>query len=256
MVSMPRSARLVVWANAWLRHECSLDDVLSRVSADDEPHDVVDLPGSPSTANLVMALATLRDAGATTFRLALPVPGDPLGLGGPPDLNADAIDAGEAVLAVRGDSAPEAYALIPDVRAFGPPGDQGHIVTWRCREAAAPPPGPQLSEAETTLSTTLLDAGSTLAKLDVAAWRPEVAMLLDDVRSSQVAEPLPRSFPARAQVVAARSIRLMAVAAFALDDDGGAVSAATAESRRSALAPLERAARHALAAACNSLPSP
>jgi hypothetical protein len=248
MVTMPRSARLTAWANAWLRHECSIDDVLTRVCADDEPHDVVDLPGNHSTSSLVIALTTLRDLGTAEFRVALPAPGDPVGLGGPRELTEDAIDAGEVVLA---DGA--GIGLIPDVRPFGPPGDQGHLVTWRCRPAQAPPPGPSLAEAEQHLATTLLDAGASLAALDVASWRPEVATLLDDVRKSQIAEPLPRAFPPRAQMVAARSIRLLAVASFALDDDGGAVSATAAQSRRAVLAPLERAARHALVAACNSI---
>ncbi|WP_129662947.1 hypothetical protein [Phytoactinopolyspora endophytica] len=251
MVSMPRSARLAAWASAWLNDSCSLDDVLTRVCGDDEPHDVIDVPGSTGTVNLITALASLRDAGVTTFRVVLPVPGDPTGLGGPPDLTADAVDAGETVLAVGEPDV--AYALVPDIRTFGPPGDQGHFVTWRCRQAAPPPPGPSLTEAEHDLSSSLMEAGSALAQLDVAAWRPEVATLLEEVRSSKVAEPLPRGFPAKAQMVAARSIRLLAVADFALTDDGGAVSASAAESRRSVLTPLERAARHALVAACNAL---
>ncbi|NEE02096.1 hypothetical protein [Phytoactinopolyspora halotolerans] len=251
MVSMPRSARLAAWASAWLNGSGSLDDVLTRVCGDDEPHDVVDVPGTDGTVSLVAALPALRDAGVSSFRVVLPAPGDPTGLGGPADLNADAVDAGETVLAVgAGDTA---YALVPDIQAFGPPGDQGHFVTWRCREAIRPPAGPSLSEAEQELSSNLREAGSALAKLDVAAWRPEVATLLEEVRSSRVAEPLPRGFPARAQLVAARSIRLMAVADFALTDDGGAVSASAAESRRALLTPLERAARHALVAACNAL---
>ncbi|WP_166355057.1 hypothetical protein [Phytoactinopolyspora limicola] len=249
MVTMPRSARLAAWASAWLHGECSLDEVVDRVTADDEPHDVVDLPGHESTTSLVTALTTLRADGLSSFRVSLPVPGDPVALGGPAALTADAIDAGETVLAVG----PQPCALIPDVRAFGPPGDQGHMVTWRCLPAAPPPAGPDLRDAEQALATTLLEAGSTLARLDVAAWKPDVAVLLEEVRSDQVTEPLPRAFPNRAQVVAARSIRLLAIAGFALDDDGGAVTASSAASRRAALAPLERAARHALVAACNSL---
>ncbi|NDL55636.1 hypothetical protein [Phytoactinopolyspora mesophila] len=249
MVTMPRSARLAAWATAWLHDDCTLDDVVNRVCADDEPHNVTDVPGHPSTVNFVSALTTLRAEGVTSFQVTLPAPGDPVGLGGPADLTADAIDAGEAVLA----TGTTTYALVPDIQVFGPPGDQGHMVTWRCRPADSPPAGPNLPEAEQTLASTLRETGATLAKLDVAAWKPEVAALLDDVRSEPIAEPLPRTFPAKAQVVAARSIRLMAVADFALGDDGGAVTLGSAESRRAALAPLERAARHALIAACNSL---
>ncbi|NED93989.1 hypothetical protein G1H11_01505 [Phytoactinopolyspora alkaliphila] len=248
MVTMPRSARLAAWANAWLRSESSMDDVLTRVCGDDEPHDVAGLPGDATTSSLVTALSKLRDRGAGSFRVVLPVPGDPAGLGGPRQLTEAAIDAGEAVLAHGA-----GLALVPEIQAFGPPGDEGHLVTWRCYEAEIPPLGATLAEAEQQLASTLIDAGSSLAALDVASWRPEVATLLNDVRKSQIAEPLPRTYPPRAQMVAARSIRLLAVAGFALDDDGGAVSAAAAQSRRDVLAPLERAARHALVAACNSL---
>ncbi|AYY12979.1 hypothetical protein EF847_09950 [Actinobacteria bacterium YIM 96077] len=248
MVTMPRSARLAAWASAWLRDQCTLDDVVARVCGDDEPHDVVDVPGAVTAVPLATALTTLREQGASAFRASLPVPGDPVGLGGPADLTEDAVDAGEAVIAENA-----GYALVPDIRVFGPPGDQGHLVTWRCRPANPPPSEPRLAESDQLLADTLRETGSALAKLDVASWRPEVATLLDEVRSAKAGEPLPRGFPTKAQLVAARSIRLLAVAELALDDDGGAVTAAEAESRRAVLTPLERAARHALVAACNSL---
>ncbi|PSK98649.1 hypothetical protein CLV30_11931 [Haloactinopolyspora alba] len=248
MVTLPRSARLAAWATAWLRGAAALDDVTTRTCADDEPHDVSDIPGTIGTVSLAEALPALRDAGATAFRVALPVPGDPRGLGGPAELNGDAVDVGEVVLT---DGAP--YALLPDIQVFGPPGDQGHLVTWTCRNAEPAPPGDSLAEADQALSAALLEAGSELTALDVPAWRPEVAALLEDVRESRVAEPLPRGFPSQAQTVAARAARLRSIVGFALTDDGGAVSASSAESRRAALTPLEQAARHALVAACNSL---
>ncbi|PZF85935.1 hypothetical protein [Jiangella anatolica] len=248
MVTLPRSARLAAWGTAWLRSEASLDDVVARVRADDEPHDAVDVPGSATATGLSEALRALRDAGATSFLVALPAPGDPRGLGGPADLNGDAIDAGEAVLAA---GAP--YALVPDVRTFGPPGDQGHLVTWMVRPAAPAPPGPALADADRELTASLLAAGSILTDLDVPSWRPEVEALLEDIRTNRESDPLPRAFPPQAQAVAARSARLLAVVRFALGDDGGAVTAAAAASRREALTPLERASRSALAAACNAL---
>lgn len=248
MVTLPRSARLAAWSTAWLRDETSLDDVVARVCADDEPHDAVDVPGTTGAAPLALALQALRDAGAHALRVVLPVPGDPNGLGGPADLNGHAIDAGEAVIVVG-----VPCALVPDIQAFGPPGDQGHLVTWRCWYADPAPPGPLLQDADQALTSALLDAGSLLSDLDVATWRPEVATLLGDVRTNRVAEPLPRAFPTEAQAVAARSARLLAVVGFALNDDGGSLTAAAAQSRRAALLPLERTARGALAAACNAL---
>jgi hypothetical protein len=247
MRALPRSARLAVWADGWFDGEATLADVVARVQGDDEPHTVAGIPAHSSPESLGTALAALRANGVKALRVALPRPGDPFGLSGPPDLNADAVAAGEAVLAV---GAP--VALVPSVETFGPPGDQGHLVSWAWREAAPPVSGPSLAEAEHDLSGALLAAGSTLTTLDVAAWRPEVAQLLDDIRSGRSGEPLPRVFPPQAQLLAARAARLLAVCAVALDDDGGALSAARAAERRAALQPLERAARHALAAACNA----
>lgn len=232
-------------------NDADLDDVVKRVEGIDEPHDAVGVPGTSERESLAGTLTGLRAAGADTLRVAIPVPGDPVGLGGPPEFNTEALDAGEAVL-VEGAS----YGLIPDIRAFGPPGDQGHFVTWNCQAAALPTSSPLLGEADQELSMKLLEAGDALEKLDVSAWRPEVATLLDDLRTGQIGEPLPRVFSSQAQTTAARGSRLLAIVNFALNDDGGAVSATTAQSRRDSLTPLARAARHALVAACNSLSSP
>src|SRR5690606_789176 len=165
MVTLPRSARLAAWATAWLRGDTTLDDVVTRTRGDDEPHEALDIPGKITTVGLPEALLALRDVGVRAFRVALPVPGDPRGLGGPPELNGDALDAGEAVLTEPADAAP--YALVPDVQTFGPPGDQGHLVTWVCRRANPAPPGPSLSEAEKAMTFALLEAGAELSDLDV-----------------------------------------------------------------------------------------
>lgn len=247
MVSLPRSARLAAWATAWLNNDADLDDVVKRVEGIDEPHDSTGVPGTSEAVSLADALFRLRDNGATGFRVSLPVPGDPTGLAGPAEFTADAVDAGEAVVVATAN-----VGLVPDITAFGPPGDQGYFVTWNCQPAALPPPAEQLSDAEHALSEMLLRAGDTLAKLDVSAWKPEVATLLQDLRTGQTGEPLPRSFSSRAQNAAARSARILAIVSFALNDDGGAVSSAAAQSRRDVLTPLSHAARHALIAACNS----
>jgi hypothetical protein len=144
-------------------------------------------------------------------------------------------------------------ALVPTVTTFGPPGDHGHLVSWAWRSAHPPPPVPALRELERALTEELIAAGSTLARLDVAAWRPEVTQLLDDLRSGRAADPLPRPFPPTAQALAARSARVLAVVDVASRDEGAALTTASGQTRREALVALERAARHALAAACNAL---
>lgn len=247
MVSLPRSVRLAASASVWLAGHGTVEDVVDSVRGDDEPHTVEGLPHG-SRGGLSEALIALRSAGAQAVTVALPRPGDPQGLGGPRALTEAAVDAGEAVVAT---GAP--HGLVPRVTAFGPPGDQGHFVTWQWYDAEPVLPGPSLVEAGQELSEALLEAGSTLADLDIASWRPEVAQLLDDVRAGRDSAPLPHAYPAAAQGLAARAARLWAVTEFALGDDGGALTASASAARRQALQPLERAARHALAAACNSL---
>ena len=251
MLGLPRSARLAAWAGSWLTGHVTLDEVVVRVQGDDEPHTVTDLPDLPpggTPSFLGAALGTARRHGARALRVALPRPGDPHGLAGPPDLTVDAVAAGEAVICVGAD-----VALVPTVTTFGPPGDQGHLVSWAWRFAHPPPPVPALRELERALTEELIAAGSTLARLDVAAWRPEVTQLLDDLRSGRAADPLPRPFPPTAQALAARSARVLAVVDVASRDEGAALTTASGQTRREALVALERAARHALAAACNGL---
>lgn len=247
VADLPRSARLAAWATTWLGNDADLSDVVDKVRGDDEPHTVVELPDLPGEVQLGTALESLRTADASAFTVALPAPGDPTGLAGPADTNTAAIEAGEAVIVHGAD-----YALVPDITVFGPPGDQGHLVTWRTMPAAVPQPSTTLAEAEQELNAELRDAAGTLADLDVAGWRPEAAALLDEIRSPQPVAPLPHGYPGRAQTAAANGMRLMAVVRFALEDDGGAVHAAEASARAAALRPLERAARHAVQAAVNA----
>jgi len=98
-------------------------------------------------------LDRLRAAGVTGLRLALPRPGDPLGLKGPAAFNQAAIAAGEAVLTDG-----PALGVVPAVDGYGPAGDRGHVVRWtvtpvQSGEAAVP----TLSEAERELNAALRD---------------------------------------------------------------------------------------------------
>lgn len=243
MLSLPRSVRLAAWATMCFAGRCDPYEVADRVRGDDEPHELV---GAPSLDSLSQVLPFWQKAGAYAVSAALPRPGDPHGLGGPVRLTESAVAAGEAIVAV---GAP--YALVPRVTPFGPPGDQGHFVEWVWHEANPPPAGPSIAQADRELNEALLAAGRVLADLDVPSWRPEVARLLDDVRAGRASAPLPHGYSREAQALAARAARLWTIAEFALADDGGAVTAADASTRRDSLRDLERAARHALVAACN-----
>jgi hypothetical protein len=246
MLQLPRSARLVVWTNAWLSGCAALDDVLDAVRGDDEPHDVAGVGG------LAGALGGLRANGCSAMRLALPAPGDPLGVYGPAATIRAVVAAGEAAVAVGAN-----HCLVPDIREFGPPGDRGHLVSWRSSPVDAMPAAVEsLADAERELKEALIRAASALSALNVASWRPEVGEALADLRSGNGADRLPEPYPARAQAVYLQAARLAAVVRIALQDDGAAATTHAAEARREALRPVASTARRALVAACNSVCEP
>lgn len=227
---LPRSAELAWWITAWLRGHEQTDHLLDAFA--DEAHSVLGLPDGPGT--LVDLLTHLRRQGVHHAGLALPVEGDALGLGGPRPFNESAIDAGEALVAGP-------VGLVPE--------EVGEVVQWQVLSAERRQL-PDVGEADRGLRATLLDAADRLADLDVARWRPEVADALMDLRHLPPLEP-PLGTPPRCVELAARALRARGVVALALVDDGGAVTAYEAEQRRSALVPLDRAARRALVAACS-----
>lgn len=233
---LPPSARLAWWATAWLRGYAVADLVVDAVVGEDATHVVAGLPGSDATLTLVEGLAALRRAGATSVGAAFPAHGDPVGLGGPRAFNAEALDADEAV-------------VVAEVGLGLVPRRTGAAVVWVAQPADRRQL-PDVGEADRTLRSALLTSADALADLDVARWRPEVADRLLDLRHR---EPLdaPAGVPARCVDLAARGLQAAEVVELALEDDGGAVTAAEIELRRAALVPLERAARAALTAACS-----
>ena len=231
--ALPPSVRLSWWGTAWLRGHVVADQMVDGVMADDAVHLVA---GSDGAEPLVLGLGRLRNRGATGFGLALPVAGDPLGLGGPGDFNSAALAAGEAVVATGAE-----LGLVP-VRVGG-------SVTWT-EHAALRRQVPDVGEADRSLRSALLEAADELARLDVARWRPEVADELTDLRHPR---PLaaPPGVPTRCLALAGRGMQAMTIVELALEDDGGALSASEAEQRRTAPVGLERAGRRALVAACS-----
>jgi hypothetical protein len=227
---------MALWFSAWCEDRASLDEARDEVVGTDAAHDVVGIPGQDEPVPLILALGLLRTERATGAGLALPEPGDPVGLGGPPSFNAEALDAGEAVV-LRGVD----LGLVP-VRA-------GAGVVWRCLVASERRQVPDLAEADTLLRAALPRAADELASLDVARWRPEVADELMALRRPQLLT-VPDGMDARAQRMVALAMRCRTIVELALADDGGSVTALEADRRREALLPLDRAARRALVAAC------
>lgn len=238
---LPAAARLAWWGTAWLRGHVVTDLVVDAVVGDDATHvvaglDALGLGGDEGAEGLVIGLGRLRAEGAAGLGAAFPVEGDPVGLGGPRAFNDAALEAGEAVVAV-------------DAGIGLAPARVGAAVTWVAHRAARRQL-PDVGEADRALRAALLESAQTLADLDVARWRPEVADRLMNLRHRA---PLvaPDGVPARCVELAARGLQATEIVDLALEDDGGAISLAEVEARRTALTPLARAGRRALVAACS-----
>jgi len=120
--ALPTSARLALWFSAWTAGAVSLDDARDAILGEDAAHDVLGLPDQPGAVPLILALGLLRAEGGRAAGLALPVPGDPLGLAGPADFNAEVLEAGEGVVIVGA-----RLGLVPHRAGAG--------VQWQCHQA-------------------------------------------------------------------------------------------------------------------------
>jgi len=235
---LPRSARLVSWFNAWLCGDANPDDLPDLVLCGDAAHSVVGL--SEHSDPLMPALARLRRLGADAAALSLPVPGDLLGLAGPVALNMAAVDAGEAALFPGA-----GLALVPQVLGAG--------VFWHAHECHRALSVPDVRDSERHLRETLILAADRLTALDLATWRPQIADALSVLRD-QHAAPLPTGYSPAAMRLAALALRCRQIVALALADGAAGVTARDLARRDAALVDLDRAARHALVAACSQLP--
>lgn len=228
------SGRLAWWGTSWLRGYVVTDLAIDAVLADDVTHVVTGLPELDGAAPLAGCLAALRATGADGIGVAIPVYGDPVGLGGPRGFNAAALEAGEACLS-------GGLGLVP--------ARVGSAVEWTVY-AADRRQLPDVGEADRVLRQALPAAADALAALDVARWRPEVADLVLDLHHPPRLEA-PPGVPARCVDLAARSLQAGGIVDAALADDCGALTAPQVEQRRRGIEPLAAAARRALVAACS-----
>jgi hypothetical protein len=241
-----------VWGNALLSGAVSPDEAVAEITGDDAVHRVSGLPGETGPVGLSLALGRLRVLGVNGWRVALPVPGHPLGLSGPPEFNRRALEAEEAVV---GHGA--GYGLVPAVTEAGTPEDLHVEVVWHCLPAREAPPAdvPSLGEAERELAEALREAAEVLSRLDVAASGPVAEAAVAAYRGrveAGGAAPAPGYPPRAARVLElARRVGLLVAVAYG-SGHGGAVSAAEMAARGEALRPVERVARRARVAAYNA----
>ncbi|ORT57479.1 hypothetical protein [Streptomyces sp. CB03238] len=259
MLSEPRSGRLAAWGNSLLAGLVSPDEAVLAIVGDDAVHRVEGLPGEEGPVGLTLALGRLRALGVAGWRVALPAPGHPLGLSGPPEFNARALEAEEAVVGYGA-----GFGLVPEVYEAGPePGDLHVEVLWHCLPVREAPPAdvPSLGEAERELAEALRDATVVLTRLDVAASGPVAEAALDAYRARAEAgrEVLAPGYPPRAVRVLELAQRVGLLISLAYSPaygtggaHGGAVSASEMAARAEALRPVERVARRAQVAAFNA----
>jgi hypothetical protein len=260
MLDEPRAGRLAAWGNALFAGLVSPDEAALRAVASDAVHRVAALPDESGPVGLTLALGRLRSMGVAGLRIALPAPGHPLGLSGPPEFNVTALAAGEAVLAwgpPAGPATAPALGLVPEVNEAGPAGDVLTEVVWRCLPVRQAPPAdvPSLGEAERELAEVMRDATEALTALDVAGAGPVARARLEAYRArSGARQLLAPGYPPRAVRVLELAQRVGALVeiAEATREHGGAVSAAQIAERDRLLRPVERAARRARVAAYNA----
>ena len=252
--ALPRAVLVTLWGNACLSGATTVEDSAVHAVGGDALHRVLGVPGEDDAVPLAVAFGRLRAAGVTALRLVLPEPGDPVGLPGPPAVTADATAAGEVVMTVSGPGT-QHWALLPTAA----PSDSGSVVRWDVREVpySVHPHGlPTLSEAERALAEAVRETTSTLASLDLARGRDDVAGRLAAVERAVARVDLPPSLPSRAQRSVVQAARLLGILDVALATDGAAVTAAEMHARAKTLRPLRAAARHALCAACSAEAEP
>jgi hypothetical protein len=249
------SGALVAWGNAWLTGHVGLDEAVDAMERAAGPGVVSGIPDVLEEVPLRRGLGDLRMAGLTELRLALPVPGDPLGLSGPAELNTAAIEARGAALV---DLAGQPAGLVPTEDRRG----SSYVgVRWLVFEALPGQPDvPSLPEADHQLSLALREATNALLTVDDVsgrppAVRPEILDALATLRTSHHNEPtggLAPGYPPRAHRVAALAGRLAVVVDLARGLDGHNLNAEQIRRRAEALNTLDRAVRRARVAAHNS----
>jgi hypothetical protein len=233
---LPPAIGFALWAHAWLAGGTSLDEAHDAIAGPDVVHLVAGLPGQGEEAEpLILGLGRLRSLGAAAARVALPAPGDPTGLAGPPSFNEAATEQGAAV-------------LLPGTPWGLVPVPLGSSLTWSAEAARTDVAAPDPGEADRGLRSTLTTCATALAELEVARWSPDAADELLALRRT-ADTGWPPQVGQRAARTLELGVRCLRICELALVDSGGARTVAETTMRREALAALAAAARRAVVAA-------
>lgn len=247
---IPRAAMLTAWWNAWSARACSADELIDAMALFG-PQVVVD--HDSNVIPLLIGLAKLQAIVQRTdsnpemprprsMQVVLPIPGDALGLPGPPELNKLAIQAGQVIIAP---CAP--FALIPSV--------SGDVTTWTAQAADADrvvAPAIRAEEADAAVRSALYEATTALSALDPAEDRDAIGASLEDLDKQLRRLRLPRSLPPTQTRTAHTAARLLGVISIVASRNRSQLTVADHEDQARVLDNLARTARHALAAACST----
>lgn len=247
---VPISALLSLWVNAWCAGEVSADSLVDamatagvqRIAAasartDEQP-----------TSGLITGLADLGISPAALqrppMRVALPTPGDPRGLPGPPDLNVAALAAGQIVIVDVLN-----IALLPAT------GSNATVVTWGVHQTARDLPSAAAvrpEEAPTAVRAALHAAMSSLANLDAATSGTQVSTHMTSLSRALQKTPIPATTSGQDRHTIHTAATVFAICEFALADIPRQPTAALERDRRRVLVELAATARHSLAATCSA----
>lgn len=241
MLELPASVRLSLWATRYLRSprtaESDAESTLRRA-----------VPDADEVCGGVRQLLLWRELGERALLVALPSPGDFIGLpGGAPDFVAAALEAGECVFAPG-----LGAALVPRLETYGPQGDEGLSVTWEPFPCEPPDPhvvqAMDLRDARRQLRMTLVEAAEAAEALDVAPLNDAPRRLID-ARLAGGRWGLPDDVSPDAAEVIRQAATLETVAATAIEHLHDAPTLRAGGDRGAVLLHVQRAARSVLAMA-------
>jgi hypothetical protein len=271
------SATLAVWTNAWFAGQAAPDDVLEAISRwaplqSVAAYDAVAAgntglpwPGPPD-AGAVSLLQTLRTAAGprdSTCRPSLispvlPVPGDVRGLPADTQFEAEALAAGEAVVAAQ-PGGPAAIGLVPDFADDDPDTGDAGVLYWTVYALPSAPIAEQhdLGDAEYALRSAVRSAADALADIELRSAGAGVAdprLLVSQLLEASRRHRIPRHAPSRALRVLENAAHVDAIITVSSGLTVNATQSSSAAQRASdALHPLADVVRSARTAAVDAI---